>query len=41
MNTIETSKYLDTNAIFEPPEFVEIEITGFDYDIDDILKRIG
>ena len=40
MNTIETSKYLDTNAIFEPPDYVEIEITGFDYDIEDIMKRI-
>lgn len=40
MNTIQTSKYLDTNAIFEPPEYVEIEITSFDYDIEDTMKRI-
>ncbi len=40
MNTIEFSQYNDTDSIFEKPNCVDIEINNFNYDIDDILKRI-
>ena len=40
MNTTQTSNYLDTDSIFEVPEFTEIQITSLDYDLTDILKRI-
>jgi adenylylsulfate kinase len=40
MNTIPQGRFEDTNKLFEEPGFVEIEITSFDYDIDDIIKRI-
>ena len=40
MNTITKSQYNDTNIIFEKPNYVEMEVTDFNYNIDDILKRI-
>lgn len=40
MNTISNSQYNDTDNMFEKPNCVDIEITNFDYDINDILKRI-
>lgn len=40
MNTIEESKYSDTNAIFETPK-ANIVIQDFSYDIADIIQSIG
>ena len=40
MNTIKESRYTDTNQIFEDPDFFNIEITSWDYDIDYIFEKI-
>lgn len=40
MNTIESSRYEDTNKIFEKPSNANIEITSFDYDIKKIAEYI-
>lgn len=40
MNTITQSKYSDTNQIFETPTTVNVEITDFNYDIEDIIKKL-
>jgi len=40
VKTTITSKYADTDSIFEPPEYAHIEVFDFNYDIEDILNRI-
>ena len=40
MNTIQKGRFEDTNQIFENPDFYNIEITSWDYDIDYILEKI-
>jgi len=39
MNTTQTSKYLDTDSIFEPPLNADIIITDFNYDIKQMVKK--
>jgi adenylylsulfate kinase len=38
MNTIESSRYEDTNKVFEKPDKVDYEIKNYDYD--NIIKKI-
>jgi len=40
MNTIQLSKYPDTNEIFEPPTNANIVITDFNYSINEISNCI-
>ena len=40
MNTIEESKYFDTNAIFESPK-ANIVIQDFNYNIEEIILKIN
>lgn len=40
MNTVQSSQYPDTDAMFEPPLITDITITSFDYDINDIITQI-
>lgn len=40
MDTINHCKYEDTNRIFEAPGTVFLRIKNWNYDIDDIIKRI-
>ena len=41
MNTIQSSKYADTDSIFESPLNANIIVTDFNYNIDDILDGIN
>lgn len=41
MNTIKNSRYEDTNQIFEKPNNMDIEITSFDYDLNEIISQIN
>ena len=40
MNTIQKGRFQDTNKIFEKPDFYNIEITTWDYDINNIFEQI-
>jgi len=40
MNTIQKGRFQNTNEIFEKPDFYNIEITTWDYDINNIFKQI-
>jgi adenylylsulfate kinase-like enzyme len=40
IKTTTSSKYADTDSIFEPPECAHIEVFDFGYDVDAILNRI-
>jgi cytidylate kinase len=40
MNTIREGRFEDTNRVFENPDFYNIEITSWDYDIDHIFEQI-
>ena len=40
MNTIQQGRFEDTNRVFENPDFYNIEITNWDYDIDHIFEQI-
>jgi adenylylsulfate kinase len=40
MNTLEHGRFEDTNKIFEVPKRVDIEITNFDYNIEEIIKIV-
>jgi len=40
MNTIKEGRFEDTNRVFENPDFYNIEITNWDYDIDYIFEQI-
>ena len=40
MDTVQQSKFEDTNRMFEPPEKYNIRITTFDYNVDDIVKEL-
>jgi adenylylsulfate kinase-like enzyme len=40
MNTVQSSRYSDTDSIFEPPVNADIIITDFDYNITEILAKI-
>ena len=41
VNTTQSSKYADTDSIFEPPLNTHITITDLNYNIDDILNSIN
>jgi len=41
MNTVQESKYKDTDLLFEKPTKVNKIITSFDYDIDEIDREIN
>lgn len=38
MNTINKSRFDNTDAIFEKPDVVDLEIKDFNYSVDDIVK---
>ena len=40
MNTVKESKHLDTDKVFEKPDFYNVEITSWDYDSDNIFGLI-
>lgn len=40
MNTIQKGRFQNTNEIFEKPDFYNIEITTWDYDINNIFEQI-
>lgn len=40
MNTISSSRYEDTNNVFQIPTKVDLEINNFDYNIKDILNKL-
>lgn len=40
MNTVRCSSYADTNALFEPPGSVDLEIKDFNYSIDSIVQSL-
>ena len=40
MNTIQQGRFEDTNRVFENPDFYNIEITNWDYDINHIFEQI-
>jgi len=40
MNTIKESRFEDTNRVFDKPNFYNIEITNWDYDINHIFEQI-
>ena len=40
MNTIQQGRFEDTNRVFENPDFYNIEITNWDYDINHIFEEI-
>lgn len=40
MNTIEKSKYDDTNSMFEPPTRYNERITSLNYSVDDLCRKI-
>lgn len=40
MDTIESSRFEDTNQIFEPPTSYDIRITNFDYQVNNIVTLI-
>lgn len=40
MNTIEKSKYADTNEMFQKPENADIIIDSFQYNIEEIINRV-
>ena len=40
MDTIQQSKFEDTDRMFEPPEKYNVRITDFNYNVDDILKEL-
>jgi adenylylsulfate kinase len=41
MNTKQESKYKDTDSLFEPPSNADIVITDFEYDVADIIAKLG
>jgi len=41
MNTTQSSKYADTDSIFEPPLNSNITITNLNYNINDIINGIN
>lgn len=41
MNTIEVSRYEDTNKLFEPPTNADVIITDFNYHFEDLSRDIG
>ena len=41
MNTTQSSKYADTDSIFEPPLNSDITITNLNYNINDIINGIN
>ena len=40
MNTVDKSRYEDTNQIFQKPQAVNLEINDFNYDIKKIFNQI-
>jgi adenylylsulfate kinase len=40
MDTITESRFEDTNRVFEPPEQYNLRITDFNYNVDDILRKL-
>ena len=40
MNTIREGRFDDTNRVFENPDFYNIEVINWDYDIDHIFEQI-
>jgi adenylylsulfate kinase len=40
MDTIIEGRFKDTNLVFEPPEKYDLRIINFDYNIDDITKKL-
>ena len=40
MNTISSSRYADTNALFEPPQTVDLMITNWAYKLEDVVAAI-
>jgi adenylylsulfate kinase len=40
MDTIIEGRFEDTNQVFEPPEKYDLRIINFDYNIDDITKKL-
>ena len=40
MDTIQQSRFEDTNRVFEPPETYNLRITDFGYSVDDIAKEL-
>ena len=40
MDTIEVSRFEDTNQIFEPPTSYDIRITNFDYQVNNIVTLV-
>jgi len=40
MNTIQKGRFQNTNDLFEKPDFYNIEITTWDYDINNIFEQI-
>jgi len=40
MNTIKEGRFENTNKAFVKPDFYNIEITSWDYDVDTILEQI-
>jgi len=41
MNTIQESKYKDTDAIFEVPNKVDLIVTDFGYNVNEIINTLG
>lgn len=40
MNTVQSSQYMDTDAIFEPAIAADLILTNFEYDINDIVRKL-
>ena len=40
MDTIQQSRFEDTNRVFEPPEKYNLRITDFNYSVDDIAREL-
>lgn len=40
MDTIQQSKFQDTNRVFEPPQAYNLRIINFNYNVDDIARMI-
>jgi len=40
MDTIQQSRFEDTNRVFDPPEKYNLRITDFNYSVDDIAKEL-
>jgi adenylylsulfate kinase len=41
MDTLDKSRYKDTNQIFETPAHYDVRIQSFDYSVDDVVQRIN